>query len=339
MAKAKNTDLTVVGKGADVGASDVSAFAITADVGRFAAALGIDLAGTWEERADRAAESMNRSQRYMLASGLLLASVKAECQHGEFTGLIAARGFEERAARKAMQYAAFICSRSEEERELLIGLPKSKVLALASADAEVIEAVLAGDGEASIDALSVRALQDRIRELEAQAVDTSVQLETAEAKLATAEKKLAKPQAERADHVPLVVAELRAEIAALVKKAELAIDSFNPLGQDLIALVGTEAAHAWADATIRLAVAGLSSLQLQVAGVLGKFASAVPDARIPDRLSHLSLQEVAETAGHWTVLTRAHEHEKALREWEAEQKAPRGKGRPKARPEAPKGGA
>lgn len=303
-----------------------------------AASLGVDLGGSLVDMADRAAEHMNRSQRHMLASGLLLMRIKLQCEHGEFLQLVQERGFEQRAANRAMQYTQFVASRPEEERELLIGLPKSKVLALASADAEVIEAVLAGDGEASIDALSVRALQDRIRELEAQAVDATVQLETTEAKLSAAEKKLAKVPADRADHVPLVVAELRAEITALIKKAELAVDSFGPLGADLMNLVGTEAAHAYADATIRLAVAGLSAVQLQVAGVLKKFASSVPDANVPTEQSHLTLQEVAETAERWTVLTRAHEHEKALREWEAEQKAPRGKGRPKAKPEAPKGG-
>lgn len=333
MAKSKTTAVAVIEPQAD----NVVGFAKTDDVVGFAAALGVSFTGTLDDRADLAAEHMNRSQRYMLAAGLLLASIKAEAAHGEFTRLTEERGFEERAAQRAMQYALFIVSRSPDERARLIELPKSKVLALAGADQEVIDHLLS-DGEASIDALSVRALQDRIRELEAIAVDTGVQLETTEAKLTAAEKKLAKAPADREDHVPLVVAELRAEIAALIKKAELAVDSFNPLGAELMTLVGTDAAHAWADATIRLAVAGLASVQLQVAGVLKKFRSAVPDAGITTDQSHLSLQEVVETAERWTVLTRAHEHEKALREWEAEQKAPKGKGRPRAKPEAPKGG-
>lgn len=311
-------------------------FEITADVTTWAAGLGIELGGTLDDRADRAAEHMNRSQRHMLASGLLLASIKDACEHGEFMDLIAERGFEERAARKAMQYAAFVFSRPENERELLMGLPKSKVLALASADSEVIDAVLAGDGEISIDALSVRALQDRIRELEAEAVDAGVELETTAAQLTAAQKKLAKAPAGREDHVPHIVADLRAEIASQVKKAELALDSFNGLGADLMNLVDSDAAHAWADASIRLAVAGLASVQLQVNGLLKKFRSSVPDAT-PTEMSHLTLQEVVETAERWAVLTRAHEHEKALREWDAEQKAPRGKGRPKAKPEL-KGG-
>lgn len=332
MAKNKSTTAVVDSK-----VADVRQFAITPEVSAWAAGFGIELSGTQADLADRAAEHMNRSQRHMLASGLLLLALKDSCQHGEFLELVEERDFEQRAANRAMQYAAFIYSRPEAERELLIGLPKSKVIALASADAEVIEAVLADDGETSIDALSVRALQDRIRELEAQAVDTGVQLENAENKLTAAEKKLAKGEPDRQDHVPLVVADLRAEIAALVKKAELAVDSFNPLGAELMNLVGTDAAHAWADATIRLAVAGLASLQLQVAGVLKKFRGSVPEGELPEQ-SHLTLQEVVETAERWTVLTRAHEHEKALREWEAEQKAPRGKGRPKAKPEAPKGG-
>lgn len=335
MAKAPKTTAVAV---VDAKLPNVGQFARSGEAIAFAAALGVDLEGPLNDRADLAAAHMNRSQRHMLASGLLLASIKADCDHGEFTRLTEERGFERHATQRAMQYAQFITSRSPDERELLIGLPKSKVLALAGADAQVIEAVLADDGETSIDALSVRALQDRIRELEAQAVDSSVQQETTEAKLLAAEKKLAKGPVDRQDHVPLVVAELRAEITALVKKAELALDSFNGLGADLVNLIGTDAAHDWADASIRLAVAGLASVQLQVNGLLKKLRSAVPEAA-DHELSHLTLQEVAETAERWTVLTRAHEHEKALREWEAEQKAPRGKGRPKARPEAPKGGA
>jgi len=313
---------------------DVVQFEISDDVVQFAAGLGIDLGGSLDDRADRAAEHMNRSQRHMLASGLLLASVKNDCKHGEFAGLVEERGFEYRAARRAMQYAEFVLSRSDAERELLIGLPKSKVLALAGADAEVIDAVLTGDGEDDISALSVRALQERIRELQADLTDATVQRDSAEAE----QKKLKKSPTERADKVPLVVAELRAEIAAHSKTAELAIGAFQTIGVDVVGL-GEAGAYDWADGTLRLGVAALQALRLQLDGLLAKYLQALPDGAEPTLLSHLTPLESAEAAERFATLIAVHDYEKRLRAWEREQEKPRGKGRPNAKPEAPKGGA
>ncbi|MBZ8142959.1 hypothetical protein CLD22_24080, partial [Rubrivivax gelatinosus] len=164
--------------------------------------------------------------------------------------------------------------------------------------------------------------------------DASVQRDTAEAELQAANKRL--KGADRADSVPLVVADLRAEVLALAKKAELAVDAFNPLGVDIALLIGTEAS-AWADGTMRLAVSALCALRLQLDGVLTKYLKEAPDAAQPSELSYLSKQEVVEAAKRYAELTALHDHEKALREWEAQQKRPRGKGRPTARPVAPEG--
>ncbi len=334
MAK-KSKDLVVV-DAAKV--DDVVNFAISEDVVVFAASLGVDLAGAIDDRADIAADHMNRSQRHMLAAGLLLASIKAECDHGTFLDVIGERGFEQRAAYRAMSYAEFIASQPEAEREKLIGMPKYKVLALASADPEVIDA-MRKDG-VNIDALSVRALTDRIRELEAGMTDVTVQRDTAEAELEGARKKLAKKPGDREDAIPHAVADLRAELLALGKKAELAIDGFNAAGVDVMLLVGTETAHEWADATLRLATSNLIAIRLQLDGVLKKYLDQLPgqDPTPTDR-SFLSKLEVVETAQRFAELTALHNHEKALREWEAEQKRPKGKGRPSAKPEAPKAGA
>jgi hypothetical protein len=337
MARKKN-DLKSTAVSAVEGKVDnVVNFAITDEVFGFAAGLGIDLVGTLDDRADRAAEHMNRSQRHMLASGLLLASIKSDSEHGEFLSLIEERGFEQRAAYRAMQYAQFILSRPEAERELLIGLPKSKVLALAGADAEVIDAVLAGDGEASIDTLSVRALQDRIRELEAAAVDGDVQLQTAEADAAALREQL-QGRAKRKDKVPLVVADLRAEIAEQTRLAQLAIGEFQPLGVEVVGLAAA-GAQDWADATLRLAVAGLSALRLQIEGVLQKYLRELPDGEAaPVALSSFTTQEADEAQERFAVLIGAQRYSKELRQWEREQERPKGKGRPSAKPEAPKGG-
>lgn len=315
------------------------AFEISADTVAFAAGLGIDLTGTTDARVDLAATHMNRSQLHMLASGLLLASVRAECEYGQFGDLLAARGFEPRAAQRAMQYAAFVVSRPADERARLIEWPKSKVMQLAGADPEVIGAVLSDDA-ARIDSLSVRGLQDRIRELEAAAVDITTQRDTAEAEAEGLRKQLRKASGEREDHVPVVVADLRAEIAALHRKAELALQSFGPLGAELANLRITDGADEWADATLRLAVSALSAVHLQVTGLLKTYVRELPgeDATPTDR-SRFTRQEVLETAQRYAELTQVHDYERTLREWEREQARPRGKGRPTAKPEAPKAAA
>ncbi|MCU7371591.1 hypothetical protein PEC18_12210 [Paucibacter sp. O1-1] len=299
--------------------------------------MNIDLSGSVDQRADRAADHMNMSQRHMLASGLLLGSIKADCAHGEFLALIEERGFEQRSAQRAMQYAQFILSRSESDRELLMGLPKSKVIALAGADGAVIEQLLADGGE-HIESLSVRGLMERVRELEAEAVDRNVQLEAAEAELEAAEKKLKKSPTERADKVPVVVAELRAEIAAQAKTAELSIGAFHTIGMDTVGL-GAAGAHDWADGTLRLAVAALQALRLQLDGLLAQYLRELPDGAEPTLLSSLTPLEAAEAAERFKTLLGVHDYEKRLRAWEREQEKPRGKGRPSTKPEAPKGGA
>lgn len=333
MANKKNSDTANAAVAVPSGKVDnVVNFAITDEVLGFAAGLGIDLVGTLDDRADRAAEHMNRSQRHMLASGLLLASMKADSEHGEFLALIEERGFEQRAAYRAMQYAQFICGRPEGERALLIGLPKSKVLALAGADAEVIDAVLTGEGGDDITVLSVRALQERIRELEAGLTDATVQRDAAEAELEAAEKKLKKSPTERADKVPMAVAELRAEIAAQAKTAELAIGAFHSIGMDTVGL-GAAGAHDWADGTVRLAVAALQALRLQLDGLLAQYLRELPDGAEPTLLSSLTPLEASEAAERFKTLLGVHDYEKRLRAWEREQEKPRGKGRPTAKPD------
>jgi hypothetical protein len=335
-------------KSDNVVASDATALATTENAGNdivsfflahehealmLAEELGLQLVGgSLSDRADRAAEHMNKSQRHMLAAGLLLATLKADAEHGEFTALIEARGFNPKAAQRAMTYAQYIVSQPVDQREKLIKLPHSKVLALASADPEVIEA-LVESGE-SIDTLSVRALQEKIRDLEAAVADRDVRLETAEAE-ANAAKKAAKK--DRGAEVPTPIFDVRAEAVAQVEKARLAVDEVNALGRDLTNLVGVEGVYQWVDPTARLAITGLIALQVQIDGVLKQFKDAFDLVDVkPAPMSYLMPVEIEEAAKRFADLLALHQHEKALRDWERQQERPRGKGRPTAKPEAPK---
>lgn len=319
---------------ADEGKNDiVSFFDVHADQAtQLARDLGVSLNQTLSERADSAAEHMSRSQRHMLAAGLLLASIKAEADHGEFISLIEARGFQPRSAQRAMAYAQYIVQQPAAERDRLIGMPAGKVLALASADPEVIEA-LVESGE-NIDALSVRALQERIRDLEAAVADRDVKLETAQAE-ATAAKKAAKK--ERASEVPVAIFDIRAEAVAHVERSRLAVEEISALGRDLYNLRGVEGVYQWVDPTARLTLTGLQALRIQIDGVIKSMVDAFEvDGVQPAPLSYLTPDEVDEAAKRFADLVALHQHEKALRAWEREQERPRGKGRPSAKPEAPK---
>lgn len=312
-----------------------------AGAAQFAIGLGVELSGSIEDRADRAAEHMNRSQRHMLASGVLLASIKAETEHGQFVELLEERGFEPRTAQRAMQYTQFVLSRPEDERAALVEMPSSKVLALASADPEVIEAML-GDGTERIDALSVRALREELGSLKANLADTQVARDKAETEAEGLRKKLNKGPKDREDQVPLVVADQRAEIQALTKKAQLSIESLNAIGPEIVGLIGGPA-HGWWDANLRQGIAALGHLRLLLDGVLGAYLTALKDNNegkgdpMPTTRSHLTKQEVLETAQMYGQLVALHQHEQALREWERAQSRPKGKGRPANKPEAPKG--
>jgi hypothetical protein len=220
-----------------------------------------------------------------------------------------------------------------------MALPKTKAMALVNADTVVLEAMLE-DGEADLNLIGVRELRARLKELEADLVDAQVQRDTAEAQAEGLKKKLSKAPKDREDAVPMVVADLRAEIMAEGKKAELAITAFNGLGGEVMSLIGTEAAHAWADGTLRLAFSQLCALRVQLDGLITKYAKELPgEVAKPAQLSYLTQQEIVEAAQAHEQLTKVSQYEAELRKWEREQERPRGKGRPSAKPVAPGGAA
>lgn len=320
---------------------NVDKFAVTDAATALAHRFGLNLADSKETRVERAAQNMNRSMHCMVAAGLDLASLQADCDHGEFLSLIEERGFSQPGAYRAISYTRFLLSRSEDEREVLLSMPKSKVLALASADAAVIDDLLDDDSDTDLDALSVRELRKRIKELQANSTDLSVQVDKAEAERDGALKKLKRRNRDEEDAgVPLVVADIRAEFAALVKKAELAVTSMHPVCVEAVLLRGHEQASDWVDPTLRLALSGLLSLRELIDGGLKGLADAMGEkakrlAILPDALSFLDESEIKAVAAEWATLTATHSHEEALRKHERDQAKPKGKGRPAKAPEAP----
>lgn len=322
--------------------SNVATFELNEITLALAARFGLNLADAKDARVDRAAQNMNRSMHCMIAAGLDLASLQADCEHGEFIALIEERGFEKTGAYRAINYTQFLLSRSADERERLLTMPKSKVLALASADAAVIDDLLAEGEDGDLDALSVRELRQRIRDLQANNTDLSTQVDTAEAERDSAVKRLNKRNQREDDAgVPVVMADIRAEIAALVKKAELALDSFAPLGTELMGYRGHAEAGVWVDPTGHLALAGLVAVRVIADGAIARYVEALglnysDFASKPDALAFLQPDEILAVAQEWPELAALHGHEEALRKYERDQAKPKGKGRPANAPEAPK---
>jgi hypothetical protein len=320
---------------------NVAKFEVTEAAVALASRFGLNLDDPREIRVERAAQNMNRSMHCMVAAGLDLSSLQAECEHGEFLNLIEERGFGKDAAYRAISYTKFLLARTEDERERLLAMPKSKVLMLATADDAVIEDLLA-DEHSDLDDLSVRGLRQRIRELEATTTDLAVQRDKADADLKAMEKKQRRAERDAEDQVvPLVVADARAELAALIKKAELAITSLHPVGVEIVGLVAHNEAAEWVKPSLRLGLSGLLAVRELVDGSIKSFVEAMGEdidrvAQKPDVLAFLDASEIKGVAEDWARLTAVHQHEAALREHERAQARPKGKGRPSKAPEAPK---
>lgn len=310
-----------------------------------ATSLGIVLGGTLEDRISRAVYAFNNATRYAVEAGYLLLSVKADVEPGQFGAGVEDLGLSRQRAAELMRMAKFATALPDERRAEMLMLPKSKVLALAGADASVIADLLEnGDGEGNdLDALSVRDLRQRIRTLEAQTVDVATQRDTALAE----NKKLTKQLTRRArdaeddEGTPAVIADARAECAELIKKAELSVASLSPVAQEIVNLIGHERAHDWVKPSLRMVLSGVVALRIQADGVISQLAKALGDdvrklQSQPDALAFLDESELKLVAEEWLRLVPAHAYEADLRKHEREAAKPKGKGRPTNPPKAPK---
>jgi hypothetical protein len=304
--------------------------------------LGIMIGGAIGDRISRAVVSYNMAARLAVEAGYLLLSVKAETDEGKFVSSVEAMGLTRQRSAELMRMAKFTTMLPEAQRAELLTLPKSKVLALASADPAVIEQMLEDGDVSDLDDMSVRGLRLRIRELEAGATDLAVERDTALADLKATEKKLKRSQRDDEDaYVPTVVADMRAEMAALIKKAELAITSLHPVGVEIYGLRGHDEAREWVDPSLRLGLSGLLAVRELIDGSIKSFTEAMGEQAnrlksSPDTLAFLDPTEMKTIAEDWARLTATHQHEAALREHERAAAKPRGKGRPAKAPEAPK---
>lgn len=326
----------------DVKCADVRTFDYSPADEQAALQLGIIVGGPAADRINRAVVSHNMAARLALEAGYLLLSVKSDSVHGEFEEAIADAGLSRYRAAELMRTAKFVTSLPESQRADMLTMPKSKVLLLASADADVIEDLLNDEDGGDLDALSVRELRLRIRELQANNADLSVHSDAVTAERDGALKRLNKRNQRDEDDegVPAVMADLRAELTALLKKGELAMTSLHPVGVDIVNYSGHADVGEWVKPTLRLGLAGLLAQRELIDGSIKSYVEALGEdaerlVSQPDALAFLSNLEIKDVAEEYGRLTAVHGHEAALRQHDRNAAKPQGKGRPAKAPEAP----
>lgn len=305
--------------------------------------LEVDLTAAVETQMQRVKADSRQGLETALRMGLRLLAVREQCKHGEFEGLMQEAGVGLRDGRGCMQLArAYAAEGDQRRRDALLEMGKSKALILLTAMPDVREKIMESP-ELMRDAMegSKRDFEKQMAELKAQITDLSVERDTAQGERDSLAQQLQRRRTDNGDSVvPMVVADLRAEIAALVKKAELAITALYPVGVEVMGLRGTIQANEWAEPTLRLGLSGLLAVRELVDGTIKSYSEAMGE-RIkrlqsgPDVLAFLDESEIKSVAEEWEKLTAVHQHEAALRAYERENARPKGKGRPKSAPVAP----
>ena len=311
----------------------------TAEDAGVARALNISLDGTMDTLVARAVTAINQAALRAVEAGYLLLKAKANVEHGQFEPLIESAGLSRQRAQEMMRMAKVLTLAPAAQRATMLELPKTKVMALASADPVVLEALME-DGADKIDALSVRELKAEIKSMKKALVEAQVQRDTAEAELTTARKKL-HGREQRDDGVPNVVADTRQEIAVLGRQLEMGVQSMASIAQDLDnELTRSVVPMIWTDASARQALAAMASVVYQAHGVIHKLMGLTGEGdalNAPAMLAEcqLTLPELRELHEKWRGITQVHEYEKALRAWERAQARPKGPGRPMTKPQPP----
>lgn len=276
-----------------------------------------------------------------LRMGLRLMAMKQACKHGEFERRVADLGISSETAQRRMRLVKAICSEGDaRRRQALIEMGQSKALGLLAASPIVRDQLLQDAGllREALDGTK-REFEQRIRELERKAGNLNAELVISKGSVDGLQARLLRiERAEREDKLPPMVAALRAELLVLQKKAELALDGVRAVGVDLVGLAGDQVANPWADGTLRLAVAGLASIGLQLQGVLNQYLKAAPEveAQLP-AMAYLSPQEMAELQRRFIMVAGAEALEKEQRRVDAinaEKDSNRARGARLKRPDA-----
>ena len=309
-----------------------------------AAFFEVDMTVPVEVQMERVAADARRGLETAICMGLRLLAIREQSVHGEFEARLHECGLGRRDAFNCMNLArSFAAEGDQLRRDSLLEMGKTKALVLLAADPALREQIMESP-ELLRDALdaSARQFAEQLAELEAANADLTVDRDALAAERDGALKRLNKRNHRDEDDegVPAVMADLRAELAALLKKAELAVTSLHPVGVDIVQYSGHADVGEWVKPTLRLGLAGLLAQRELIDGSIKSYVEALGEdvGRLrspPDGLAFLSNLEIKDVAEEYGRLTAVHGHEAALRQHERNAAKPQGKGRPAKAPEAP----
>lgn len=278
-----------------------------------------------------AVEAINAAEKLNIAAGVALLKARAMCEHGQFEVYLKECGIPKQRASEHMAITKALLAADDVERRKLLQQPKTALIGIARMDEEVRQHLL-DTGE--LDA------QLTIGEYKQLLTNQGLDLKRKDEEIHALRAKLAQEGGRSSTgDVPAAVADIRAEVAALVKKSELSIADIYQQLAGMAPLLGVEGVAEWVKPTAQLCMAGLVALRVQLDGAINQVAEHYGLTKLadtpPDVLAELGGDEVAQVAQQWASLVQQHRHEAALREFEREQAKPRGRGAPRKAPKAP----
>lgn len=315
-------------------AADPASFSI-ADV------LGLPHDASPEELLDIAVGEYNAAGLRMARAGAALNALRDVCKQfaNDFLPMVEARGISQRHAYNAMQLADYLGSLPEADARRMLKVPYTKVLAIANAEPEVVASLLEEGALDGAQPLSVRELQQRLRDALSDAATAQSRAIDAEQRARQVEHSTARLNAESG--LPAWLRSLRAHVVAECSGAEERLDHIEGMVcSGLMPQVGDNSS----DALLRQNGAGsawhfLRALQTRVERIQALLADAYGEQAFGDLhpLQRLSAAEVAEAQKLRAVIFDEQGLARALREGTPTPPAPRGRGRPPKNPAAIKG--
>ncbi len=289
--------------------------------------LEVDLAAAVELQMQRVKDDVRTGIEASLRIGLRLIAMRAKCQHGEFERLVFEAGIGERDSQSCMQLAsAYAAEGDARRREALLGMGKTKAVALLGANPKVREQIMESPE------LLKEMLEGSTRAAEAQIKELKKTINTLEAK---EEIKASRKANEAESHfvtpdIPYLVTDIRREAAALYQQAKLAIASLHDLAPQLDALQDVKGCAAWASPSKLQAFTALRSLHaslgIYMAAWVDEHGMTSEDLPTPEHKSFYRPEEAALVQRHFEALTTAHQDGQTKRANKAANDAPGARG-------------
>lgn len=299
--------------------------------------LHVDIPDSEQDLKDLLIAQENALARASVKQGFCFMALKDRIGHGNFQTWLQEHKFNARSVQEKMQAARFVMSLPADAQPKLVDLGHKKLIALAQAEPDVIDAVLgSGDDIDDLAELNYQDLRKKIRKLESACSDLTADLDTAK----TREKELRKKitgQLSNGDYPDFVVA-ARHESSALAEKALLCLDDLEQACSELEQMTDSNNspqyaqhrdiaatsiyvhAHAVFARSAALMTRILGSLRLDV-------SKQLKDGLAPGLL--YSEAEIAHAVELRELMIGEHKQEAALREAKREREKPAKPGRPK----------